>query len=163
MINVLIIDDSAVVRKALPAELSKFEDINIIGTAVDPYVARDKILKLKPDVITLDLEMPRMDGLSFLARLMEFYPLPVIILSSLTPRNGELAMKALDLGAIDVLCKSGSAYSLKDVTLSLVQSIRAASKARLHINEKVKNDFDNLIKELTQCSEPNHLDSNKIA
>jgi two-component system, chemotaxis family, protein-glutamate methylesterase/glutaminase len=138
MINVLIIDDSAVIRKTLTAELSKFEDINIIGTAVDPYIARDKILKLKPDVITLDLEMPRMDGLSFLAKLMEFYPLPVIILSSLTPRNGELAMKALDLGAIDVLCKSGSAYSLKDVTLSLAQSIRAASKARLDINEKVK-------------------------
>lgn len=138
MINVLIIDDSAVVRKALTTELSKYEDINIIGTAVDPYIARDKIIKLKPDVITLDLEMPRMDGLSFLAKLMEFYPIPVIILSSLTPKNGELAMKALDLGAIDVLCKSGSAYSLKDVSISLVQSIRAASKARLDVNSRVK-------------------------
>ena len=111
MIKVLIVDDSAVVRKILSDDLSRYEDIDIVGTAVDPYVARDKIVKLKPDVITLDLEMPRMDGLSFLSKLMKHYPLPVIVLSSLTPRNSETAIKALDLGAVDVLCKAGSAYS----------------------------------------------------
>jgi len=131
MIKVLIVDDSAVVRKILSDELSRYEDINIVGTAVDPYVARDKIVKLKPDVITLDLEMPRMDGLSFLSKLMKHYPLPVIVLSSLTPRNSETAIKALDLGAVDVLCKSGSAYSTQDVSRQLVQSIRAAAKAKV--------------------------------
>ena len=79
MIKVLIIDDSAVVRKILTEELSKYDDIEIVGSAVDPYIARDKIIKLKPDVITLDLEMPRMDGLSFLARLMKHFPMPVIV------------------------------------------------------------------------------------
>lgn len=131
MIKVLIVDDSAVVRKILSDELSRYEDIDIVGTAVDPYVARDKILKLKPDVITLDLEMPRMDGLSFLAKLMKHYPLPVIVLSSLTPHNSETAIKALELGAVDVLCKSGSAYSTQDVSRQLAQAIRAAAKARI--------------------------------
>jgi len=131
MIKVLIVDDSAVVRKILSAELSRYDDIDIVGTAVDPYVARDKIVKLKPDVVTLDLEMPRMDGLSFLAKLMRHYPLPVIVLSSLTPRNSETAIKALDLGAVDVLCKSGSAYSTQDISRQLVQSIRAAAKAKV--------------------------------
>ena len=132
MIKVLIVDDSAVVRKILSDELSRYEDIDIVGTAVDPYVARDKIIKLKPDVITLDLEMPRMDGLSFLAKLMKHYPLPVIVLSSLTPHNSETAIKALELGAVDVLCKSGSAYSTQDVSRQLVQAIRAAAKARIN-------------------------------
>jgi two-component system, chemotaxis family, protein-glutamate methylesterase/glutaminase len=134
MIKVLIVDDSAVVRKILSEELSRYNDIQIVGTAVDPYIARDKILKLKPDVLTLDLEMPRMDGLSFLARLMKHFPMPVIVLSSLTPKNSELGMKALDLGAVEVLCKSGSSYSTKDISLALVQAIRAAAVARLDVN-----------------------------
>jgi two-component system, chemotaxis family, protein-glutamate methylesterase/glutaminase len=150
VIKVLIIDDSAVVRKVLTNELGKYDDIEIIGTAVDPYIARDKILKLKPDVITLDLEMPRMDGLSFLARLMKHYPLPVIILSSLTPRNSELAMKALDLGAIEVLCKSGSAYTIKDVSVSLVQAIRAAANARLDIHSKTVSAVSPMKEELNR-------------
>ena len=131
MIKVLIVDDSAVVRKILSDQLSRYEDIDIVGTAVDPYVARDKIIKLKPDVITLDLEMPRMDGLSFLAKLMKHYPLPVIVLSSLTPRNSETAIKALDLGAVEVLCKTGSAYSTQDASRQLVHAIRAAANAKV--------------------------------
>ncbi|MGE0086189.1 MAG: chemotaxis response regulator protein-glutamate methylesterase [Desulfococcaceae bacterium] len=131
MIKVLIVDDSAVVRKILTEELSKYRDIEIVGSAVDPYVARDKIVKLKPDVITLDLEMPRMDGLSFLVKLMKYYPMPVVVLSSLTPKNSETALKALELGAIEVLCKPGSAYSTLDVSRSLVNAIRAASSANI--------------------------------
>ncbi|MFP4347347.1 MAG: protein-glutamate methylesterase/protein-glutamine glutaminase [Thermodesulfobacteriota bacterium] len=131
MINVLIVDDSAVVRKILTEALSKYQDIRIVGTAVDPYVARDKIVKLKPDVITLDLEMPRMDGLSFLIKLMKYYPLPVVVLSSLTPKNSETALKALELGAVEVLCKPGSAYSTLDVSRNLVHAIRAAASARI--------------------------------
>jgi two-component system chemotaxis response regulator CheB len=132
MIKVLIVDDSAVVRKVLTEELSKYEDIQIVGTAVDPWVARDKIVRLKPDVITLDLEMPKMDGLSFLAKLMKHYPLPVVVVSSVTPKNSLNAMKALDLGALDVLCKPGGAYSTLDISKSLVRSIRAAASARIN-------------------------------
>lgn len=139
MIRVLVIDDSAVVRKILTEELSKYKDIEIIGTAVDPYVARDKIVKLKPDVITLDLEMPRMDGLSFLAKLMKFHPMPVVIVSSLTPRNSENAMRALDLGAVDVLCKPGSAYSTLDISRSLANAIRGAASARIDKNPEKLN------------------------
>jgi two-component system chemotaxis response regulator CheB len=131
MIRVLIVDDSAVVRKVLTDELSKYEDIDVIGSAIDPYVAREKIIKLKPDVITLDVEMPRMDGLSFLSKLMKHYPLPVVVVSSLTPKNSEAAIRALALGAVEVICKPGSQYSIPDVAHQLVRAIRAAAVARL--------------------------------
>jgi two-component system chemotaxis response regulator CheB len=134
MIKVLIVDDSAVVRKVMTEELSRYDDIEIVGTAVDPYVARDKIVELHPDVITLDLEMPRMDGLSFLAKLMKHYPMPVVVLSSLTPKNSELALKALDLGAIDVLCKPGAAYSTKNISHHLALAIRSAAVAKVNRN-----------------------------
>jgi two-component system chemotaxis response regulator CheB len=139
MIKVLIVDDSAVVRKILTEELSRYKDIEIVGTAVDPYVARDKIVKLQPDVVTLDLEMPRMDGLSFLTKLMKHYPLPVVVLSSLTPRNSEMALKALELGAVEVLGKPGTAYSTQNISQPLVRAIRAAAGARIQrIPEKTE-------------------------
>jgi two-component system chemotaxis response regulator CheB len=131
MIRVLVVDDSAVVRKVITDELARYSDIQIVGTAVDPYVARDKIVELRPDVVTLDLEMPRMDGLSFLAKLMKHLPTPVVVLSSLTPRNSELALKALDLGAVEVLCKPGAAYSTKDIAQPLANAIRSAAAAKL--------------------------------
>ena len=132
MIRVLIVDDSAVVRKVMTDELSRFNDIEIVGTAVDPYMARDKIVELRPDDITLDLEMPRMDGLSFLAKLMKHFPIPVVVLSSLTPKNSELALKALDLGAVEVLCKPGAAYSTKNISQQLALAIRSAAVARIN-------------------------------
>ncbi len=131
MIRVLVVDDSALVRKLLTEELSRYDDIEVVGTAVDPYVAREKIVTLKPDVITLDVEMPRMDGLSFLVKLMKHYPVPVIIVSSLTPTNSDAAIRALSLGAVDVIGKPGSAMSVPDISRQLVQSIRAASRAKL--------------------------------
>ena len=131
MIRVLVVDDSAVVRKVLTEELSKHEDIEVVGSAIDPYAARDKIVALKPDVITLDLEMPRMDGLSFLSKLMKHYPLPVVVVSSLTKKNSEAAVTALRLGAVEVVAKPGSQFSLPDVHRQLVQAIRAAAKARV--------------------------------
>ena len=131
MIRVLIVDDSAVVRKVVTDELSNYDDIEIVGTAVDPYMARDKIVALRPDVITLDLEMPRMDGLSFLAKLMKHFPIPVVVLSSLTPKNSELALKALDLGAVEVLCKPGASYSTKNISRQLALAIRSAAVARI--------------------------------
>jgi len=131
VIRVLIVDDSALVRKILTVELSKYRDIEVVGSAVDPYVARDKIVKLRPDVVTLDLEMPRMNGLSFLAKLMKYYPLPVVVVSSLTPKNSEAAMKALELGAVEVICKPGSAYQTPDIAHQLIHAIRGAASAQI--------------------------------
>jgi two-component system chemotaxis response regulator CheB len=99
-IRVLVVDDSAVVRQILSRELVKDSMIDVIATAPDPYVARDLVVQLKPDVLTLDIEMPRMDGLTFLRRLMHYFPIPVVIVSSLTQRGGALAMEALASGAL---------------------------------------------------------------
>jgi two-component system chemotaxis response regulator CheB len=131
MIRVLIVDDSALVRKALMVELSKHNDIEVVGTASDAYAARDKIAQLHPDVVTLDVEMPRMDGLTFLARLMKYYPLPVVIVSSLTPENSAAALKAFDLGAVEVISKPGSQYSVPAEPGALARAIRAASRSRV--------------------------------
>ena len=139
MIKVLVVDDSAVVRKVLKEELSKFPDIDVVGTAIDPYIARDKIVKLKPDVITLDVEMPRMDGLSFLAKLMKHHPIPVVIVSSLTPQGSEAALKALELGAVEVITKPGSQYSMPDVPRQLIRAIRTASTARVYKRKYSEN------------------------
>jgi two-component system, chemotaxis family, protein-glutamate methylesterase/glutaminase len=130
MIRVLIVDDSAVVRKYLADELSKFDDIEVVGGAIDPYAARDKIVSLQPDVLTLDLEMPRMDGLSFLAKLMRYYPLPVVVISSLTPKNSETALRALSLGAVEVIAKPGSQFSTPGIG-PVVRAIRAAASAQM--------------------------------
>ncbi len=126
-IRVLIVDDSAVVRKVFASELSKERGIEVIGTAPDPYVARDKIVQLQPDVITLDVEMPRMDGLTFLKKLMKHYPLPVIIVSSLTQKGGAMAMEALAAGALEVICKPTAAYSVGDMSVQLANKIRAVA------------------------------------
>lgn len=130
-IKVLIVDDSAVVRKIFSEELSKYSDIQVVGVAPDPFVARDKIVTLKPDVITLDIEMPRMDGLTFLRKLMKYYPLPTIIVSSLTQQGGKLTLEAMDIGAVDVIAKPGSSYSVGDMSAQLADKIRAASRARI--------------------------------
>lgn len=130
-IKVLIVDDSAMVRNILQRELQRDPSIEIIGTAPDPYVARDKIVQLKPDVITLDIEMPRMDGLTFLKKLMQYYPLPVIIVSSLTPKGGELAMEALEAGAVEVMCKPGAAYTVGDMAIELIDKIKAAARVKV--------------------------------
>ncbi len=126
-----MVDDSAIVRKIFSEELSAYPDINVIGTAPDPYVARDKILSLKPDVITLDIEMPRMDGLTFLRKLMKYYPLPTVVVSSLTTKGGKLTLEALDIGAVDVIAKPGPSYTVGDMSAQLAEKIRAAARARL--------------------------------
>lgn len=130
MIRVLVVDDSAVVRKILEDELSRFADIDVVGTAIDPYVARDKIVALKPDVLTLDLEMPRMNGLQFLVKLMAYHPMPVVVLSSLTPEGSKTALQALELGAIEVIGKPGSAYTVRGVVQRVAVALRAAATAR---------------------------------
>ena len=130
MIKVLVVDDSAIVRKIFTEELGKEADIEVVGAAPDPYVARDKILQLKPDVITLDIEMPRMDGITFLKKLMKYFPLPVIIVSSLTPKGSTLALEAMESGAVEVIAKPGGSYSVGEMGAQLAHKIRAAAKAR---------------------------------
>ena len=128
-IKVLIVDDSAIVRKIFAEELSRYADIEVVGVAPDPFVARDKIVNLKPDVITLDIEMPRMDGLTFLKKLMKYYPIPAIIVSSLTPKGGKMTLEALDIGAVDVIAKPGGSYSVTNMSSALADKIRIASRA----------------------------------
>lgn len=136
-IRVLVVDDSAVVRKVLTEELSRERGIEVIGTAPDPYVARDKIVQLKPDVVTLDIEMPRMDGLTFLKKLMKHYPLPVIVVSSLTSKGGRMAMEALASGAMEVISKPTAAYSVGDMSMQLGDKIRAVA----HVDFNHRSDI----------------------
>jgi two-component system chemotaxis response regulator CheB len=132
-VRVLVVDDSALVRRILARELESVDSIEVVAVAPDPYVARDRIVELEPDVITLDLEMPRMDGLTFLRRLMKYRPMPVIVVSSLTPEGSELALEALEAGAIDVLAKPGPAYSVGDMGGQLIERVLAAATARVGI------------------------------
>ena len=130
MIKVLVVDDSAIVRKIFTEELSKAHDIQVVGSAPDPYVARDKIVQLKPDVMTLDIEMPRMDGITFLKKVMAKRPMPVIVVSSLTPKGSTMALEALENGAVEVMAKPGGSFSVGEMGAQLADKIRAASKAR---------------------------------
>ncbi len=137
IIKVLVVDDSAIVRKVFSEELSKEKDIEIIGTAPDPYIARDKIVLLKPDVITLDIEMPRMDGLTFLKKLMHFAPMPVIIVSSLSTKGSAIALEALSCGALEVISKPNVAYSVGDLSIQLADKIRAVAKIKVATPKKL--------------------------
>ena len=130
-IKVLIVDDSAVVRQIFEQELSRDPMIEVVGSAPDPYIARNKIVELKPDVLTLDVEMPRMDGVTFLRKLMHHKPMPVIIVSSLTPKGGDLALEAMDAGAMDVMCKPGSAFTVGDMSIELIDKIKAVAEVNV--------------------------------
>jgi len=130
-IKVLIIDDSAMIRKVFTQELSKDPDIEVVGTAPDPIVGRDKIVELRPDVITLDIEMPRMDGLTFLEKLMTHYPMPVVVVSSLAKKGGDVALRAIELGAVEVISKPGSAYSMGDMSEQLIEKVKAAARVKI--------------------------------
>ncbi len=139
-IRVLIVDDSAVVRQIFTRELSRDSQLEVVGTAANPYIARDKIIKLKPDVITLDIEMPRMDGITFLRKLMHHFPLPVIVVSSLTVAGGKLVLEAMEAGAVDVLSKPGAAYSVGDMSIELIDKIKAASHVVVTKPKKTNTD-----------------------
>lgn len=130
-IRVLVVDDSAVVRKLASEVLASDPDLEVVGTAVDPYVAQEKIAALNPDVITLDLEMPRMDGLTFLRRLMVSHPLPVVVMSTLTDRGSDYALEALRLGAVEVIGKPAGPHSLEAHATDLIHKVKAAARARL--------------------------------
>lgn len=144
-IRVLIVDDSAIVRKLLTDLLHRDPEIEVVGTAIDPYLARDKVLELEPDVMTLDIEMPRMDGLTFLKIMMKHHPMPIIIMSSLTQSGSQHAMEALQAGAAAVLAKPGGSFSVGDVGERLIGVIKEAgrSKFRQAISAVVKANAAN--------------------
>lgn len=132
-IRVLVVDDSAVVRKMITEALTRDPELEVVGSAPDPYVARDKILELSPDVLTLDVDMPRMDGITFLKILQKHRPMPVVVVSSLTQSGSDAALAALEAGAVDVLAKPTSAYSIGDLTEQLAMRVKGAASARYRV------------------------------
>lgn len=132
-IKVMIVDDSAVTRKFLTDLLSTYDVIEVVGTALDPYIAADKINKLRPDVLTLDIEMPRMDGLTFLKKLMIASPMAVIMVSSFTDKGARETIKALEYGAVDFILKPSfqDAASIDEFSESLLEKIITASKSKI--------------------------------
>jgi two-component system, chemotaxis family, protein-glutamate methylesterase/glutaminase len=130
-IRVLVVDDSAIVRKMLSASLSSEVDIEVVGTAPDPFVARDKILSLKPHVLTLDIEMPRMDGITFLRKLMAYHPLPVVIISSLSGPGCKAGIEALRAGAVEIMGKPAGPYSVGELGNALADKIRIAASSKV--------------------------------
>ncbi|MFW6346312.1 MAG: protein-glutamate methylesterase/protein-glutamine glutaminase [Halomonas sp.] len=133
MIKVMVVDDSAVVRQALAEILGAAPGIEVVATAADPYIAVDKLRRFRPDVITLDIEMPRMDGLTFLRRIMAQHPLPVVICSSLAAEGSETHIRALESGAVEIITKPtlGTRRFLEESRLRLVDAVRAAAQARV--------------------------------
>ena len=129
MIRVLVVDDSALMRQLLSEILDAASDISVVGTAPDPYVARERIKELNPDVLTLDVEMPRMDGLTFLRNLMRLRPMPVVMVSSLTATGAEVTLQALELGAVDFVRKPDGpiAAGMRDYADELIEKIRVAA------------------------------------
>src|ERR1700687_4843191 len=134
-VRVLIVDDSAVVRRTLSEVLSSDPAIEVIGTAGDPFIAADRISEQVPDVITLDIEMPGMDGLTFLQKIMSQHPIPVVICSSLAEEGAQSALKALEYGAVDIIAKPrlGSKQFLEESRVLLRQAVKAAAVARLRV------------------------------
>ena len=132
-IRVLVIDDSALVRSLLAEIINRQADMSCVGAAADPLIAREMIRELSPDVLTLDVEMPRMDGIDFLGRLMRLRPTPVVMVSSLTERGAEVTMRALELGAVDVVAKPkiGLSDGLARLAEDITDKIRTASRARM--------------------------------
>lgn len=130
-IRVLIVDDSAIVRRILSESLSAEADIEVVGTAPDAFIAAKKIQALSPHVLTLDIEMPGMDGLTFLKKLMLHQPMPVIVVSSLAQRSCAAALEAMQLGAVDVVAKPGGPFSVGDLRSTLAEKVRVAAGARV--------------------------------
>ena len=132
-IKVLIVDDSAIVRQVLTEIFKNTDDIDVVGTAIDPIIARDKIKALKPDVITLDIEMPRMDGITFLKNLMRLRPMPVVMISTLTEKGADITFEALEIGAIDFVAKPkvNVKTQLAKYSAEVCDKVRAAARARI--------------------------------
>lgn len=132
-IRVIVVDDSALVRSLLSEIISRQPDMECVGAANDPLIAREMIRELNPDVVTLDIEMPKMDGIEFLAKLMRLRPMPVVMISTLTERGAEITMRALELGAVDFVAKPriGLADGINDLATQIVEKIRIAAGAHI--------------------------------
>jgi len=137
MIRVLVVDDSAVIRQVLTAELSRHPGIIVIGSAPDPFAARDILVRESPDVMTLDIEMPRMDGVTFLRKIMAVRPIPTVVVSSLAPAGSEQAIAALAAGAVEVLCKPDSSYELHRMAVDLCAAVERAARSRVEVRTGV--------------------------
>ncbi|MDD5455974.1 MAG: chemotaxis response regulator protein-glutamate methylesterase [Candidatus Margulisbacteria bacterium] len=154
-IRLLIVDDSPVVRKILTKALDNKYGIHVVGSAEDPYQARDMIVNLKPDVISLDVEMPKMDGLTFLHKIMTYFPVPTIIVSSITQEGSSNALKALDLGAIAVVAKPDQNSVGDSVIEELIHNIHLASKIDIHqFKKKNAKKQDVIPSKLSYASTP---------
>ena len=167
-ITVLIVDDSALVRKLLAEILNSDPDIEVIGTAIDPYEARSKIKLLKPDVLTLDVEMPRMDGVTFLKNLMRLHPMPVVMVSTLTEKGAQVTFEALELGAVDFVAKPKIDLSntLNDYAKEIIEKVKTAAgvnvnsllRERVVINEvPEKLTADAVLAKRSPTAIPAHL------
>ncbi len=132
-IRVLIIDDSLLIRKVLTEILNSSSDIEVVGSAEDPLIAREMIKELNPDVLTLDIEMPRMDGITFLRNLMRLRPMPVVMISALTESNAEVTLTALELGAVDFIAKPtvDVENALNDYAEDIITKVKMASEANI--------------------------------
>ena len=132
-IRVLIVDDSALVRQILSEVLASDSALEVVGTASDPFMAREKIRTLAPDVLTLDVEMPKMDGITFLGNLMRLRPMPVVMVSSLTELGADVTLRALELGAVDFVSKPkiDVAHTLADYSAEIIEKVKAAAQAKV--------------------------------
>ncbi len=150
-ITVLVVDDSALVRKLLSEVLNSDPDIEVIGTAIDPFQAREKIKKLKPDVLTLDVEMPRMDGVTFLKNLMRLHPMPVVMVSTLTKQGAQVTLEALELGAVDFVAKPKIDLSntLGDYADEIIEKVKIAAVVNVHALTREKPILQNVPDKLT--------------
>lgn len=147
-IKVLVVDDSALIRQMMEKMLASDPAIEVVGTAQDPYIAREKIKKLNPDVITLDVEMPRMDGLTFLSNLMRLHPMPVVMVSSLTEKGAETTFRALEMGAIDFVTKPkiDLANSFDSYAEQIIAKVKVAANVNVsQIERRVKLNLDQIL------------------
>jgi len=139
-IKVVVVDDSAVIRKLVTEILDSDPEIEVVGSAANAFIARDKIKALNPDVITLDVEMPKMDGITFLKNLMRLRPMPVVMLSTLTQKGADITLEALSVGALDFVFKpTGSGEGLDQCAAELIEKVKTASKA--NVKHRVKSDL----------------------
>jgi two-component system chemotaxis response regulator CheB len=140
-IRVLVVDDSAVIRNFLTHILDSDPGISVVGTAIDPFMARERIVELNPDVITLDIEMPRMDGVTFLGKLMKHKPIPTVIISSLSKAGSQMALQAMAAGAVEVLAKPAINVKegLEQIRLPIIQAVKAAASANLSAQQRVSS------------------------
>ncbi len=141
-VGVLIVDDSAVIRRALTAHLEEQPGIHVLGAAPDPYVARDMMAELSPDVLILDIQMPRMDGLAFLKKLKKYHPVPTIVVSSLAESATSLAIECLEHGAIEVLQKPSESCSINELAARLANIIRNVPGMQVKLTETTTDDID---------------------